>query len=198
MVDVPDSSLVMRVPEEADARSDIWAFGAVLYEMLTGTRAFGGFLKDAAPPVSRRQPLAPATLGSPHRALSREGPLLGLFGTRQPLLLAAASIVAAQFAISRDGLSLGFVATWEGRDRLWVLDLSRDDRHETRFTSDRYIDASPMWSPDGTRIYFRSNRRGLNNIYVKLANASREEVGTRVSAPLPVLFCSPADSRTRR
>jgi serine/threonine-protein kinase len=57
--------------EEADKRSDIWAFGCVLHEMLTGTRAFdgkthaslaGAILKDAPPRVSAVQPLAPSGL----------------------------------------------------------------------------------------------------------------------------------------
>ena len=56
---------------EADARTDIFAFGVVLYEMVTGTRAFTGkthaslissILKDAPRPITEFQPLAPAFL----------------------------------------------------------------------------------------------------------------------------------------
>ena len=42
---------------EADKRSDMWAFGAVLYEMLTGTRAFDGEdMSDTLASVLKSEP----------------------------------------------------------------------------------------------------------------------------------------------
>jgi serine/threonine-protein kinase len=57
--------------KEVDARADIFAFGALVYEMATGKRAFGGssqanvigaILKEDPPPISSLQPMAPPAL----------------------------------------------------------------------------------------------------------------------------------------
>src|SRR6266851_3255648 len=57
--------------KEVDARTDIFAFGAVVYEMVSGKKAFegknqasiiGAILKDDPPPISSLQPMTPPTL----------------------------------------------------------------------------------------------------------------------------------------
>ena len=69
-------------PEQArgkpvDKRADIWAFGCVLYEMLTGRRAFhGDDLTETLAAVVKQQPDltgVPATCRRSDRRVSAEG-----------------------------------------------------------------------------------------------------------------------------
>jgi eukaryotic-like serine/threonine-protein kinase len=56
---------------------------------------------------------------------------------------------------------------------IWLFDFTRGSM--TRLTADPMNDASPFSSPDGSRILFRSNRMGLNDLFAKPANGSRPE-----------------------
>jgi hypothetical protein len=60
-----------------------------------------------------------------------------------------------------------------GNVDVFVVDLAKS--LFTRFTFDKAWDASPVWSPDGTRIVFSSEREGVRNLYIKAANQSANE-----------------------
>jgi len=68
---------------EADARSDLWALGCVLYEMVTGQRAFDGksqaslissIMKDEPRPMTERVPMSPPALDRLVRACLAKDP----------------------------------------------------------------------------------------------------------------------------
>jgi dipeptidyl aminopeptidase/acylaminoacyl peptidase len=56
---------------------------------------------------------------------------------------------------------------------VWLLDLARNVT--TRFTVDPQTDASALWSPDGGRIVFRSNRHGFSELYQKRSSGTEPE-----------------------
>ena len=61
----------------------------------------------------------------------------------------------------------------QNRD-IWLLDFARGTA--TRFTSDPGWDAFPLWSPDGSRIIFTSNRGGTYDLYQRAVNAKGDEL----------------------
>ena len=60
---------------------------------------------------------------------------------------------------------------------LGVFTAPRESRTSDRaaITSDSGDDFSPVWSPDGTRIAFASDRRGVRGLYVKNASGAGDD-----------------------
>jgi eukaryotic-like serine/threonine-protein kinase len=56
---------------------------------------------------------------------------------------------------------------------IWLLESRRGVL--SRFTSDVADDVGPVWSPDGDRIVFSSNRKGIHDLYQKSATAGGSE-----------------------
>jgi Tol biopolymer transport system component len=63
---------------------------------------------------------------------------------------------------------------------IWILDLNRGSR--TRFTFDPADDQDPVWSPDGRRAAWSSDRKGVRDLYVKSASGEGQDEPLLVSS----------------
>jgi Tol biopolymer transport system component len=80
-------------------------------------------------------------------------------------------------AISPDGKKLAFdlVDSQSGNMDVWIYDMVRGLKN--RFTFDPSQDLYAVWSPDGSRIVFGSNRKGHSDLFLKASSgAGAEEI----------------------
>ena len=186
---------------EIDYRSDQFSFGAMLYEMLTGTRAFDGasgvetlfmVVRDEPPPLSVVAPHVPAPVRwIVDRCLSKD-PDDRYTSTRD---------LARDLQYIRDHFSEAGATTPVREDqtatgrlrRIWpvaalvvlaaligggIMAWLRKPVPRT-ITSERYLtysgqDYSPAVSPDGKLIAFASRRDGTQRVWLKQANGGGE------------------------
>ena len=72
--------------------------------------------------------------------------------------------------ISPDGTKAATMHQGQNQIAIWLIDLIHGP--SSRFTFDSTLDATPVWSPDGSSVAWLSNRGGYWGIYQKAADGS--------------------------
>jgi len=81
--------------------------------------------------------------------------------------------------VAPDGRRVAVQRMVQGNTDLWLLDGART----SRLTFDAGADRFPIWSPDGRRLVFDSDRTGVRDLYVKDASGGVE--ARLVASPQP-------------
>jgi eukaryotic-like serine/threonine-protein kinase len=184
---------------EADARTDIWAMGCLLYEVVTGERPFvatspasliGAILKDDPRPMRELKPLTPAPLERLVKTCLARDPderwqnahdlaaELRWIAERQDEIAVTTRHGSGALKLAFAG-GLGALLfaglTWipSGRQPDPTRSILRI-AEAVRFTHETGLFESPSWSPDGTLVAFASNRSGNFEVYVRRADGGHE------------------------
>ena len=88
-------------------------------------------------------------------------------GTTEPLSDELDSLAAPR--LSPDGTRLAITISSSGRSDVWIRDLDRGTQTRLTFEGNN---TSAVWSPDGTRLVFASDRAGTFNLFVKNAEGT--------------------------
>ena len=186
-------------PEQAegkkvDARSDIFSFGALLYEMLTGRRAFRGetrlstlsaILREEPQPIGESTPpelervITRCLRKDPERRIQHMGDVKlalqdlkeesesGRLPGRPPLRPERRWRYAAAIAAGLAVLAAGAALYYFGRARVQPPGTAWVIKPLTSFPG---WETSQTWSPDGTLIAYSHNAEGSMDIYVRPAS----------------------------
>jgi Tol biopolymer transport system component len=206
----------------ADHRSDIFSFGAVLYEMLSKRRAFAGesspevltaILKEDPPALSSSERNLSPALGRIVRRCLEKRPE-DRFHSAHDLALALEAV-----STSAEGIRADVVTPDRRRpmpSRLWVIaattlavllalltawlylrppavELSR--YRFTPFATDAEMEEEGAWSPDGRSIAYLKVLHGREQIFVRSLDADAPVQVTRGSNGAEAPFWSPDSGR---
>jgi len=139
--------------KEADARTDIFAFGATLYEMTTGKKAFSGtsqaslitaIMSSEPAPISTLQPMSPPALD---RVVKK--------------CLAKSGSVAAAPLFSRDGRFIYYSSLGPKRFQIRRRPVRGSGPEETVFEANAY-EAAQDETPDGKTLIVQNTKRSYD------------------------------------
>ena len=183
--------------KEADARSDVFAFGALLYEMVTGRKAFEGksqphliaAIVTANPdPISKTQPATPPALDflvkrclakDPEERLQTATDLVGELqwiaggGAEGDVPAPIAVRRRPPAKIARVALAIVTLLVVAMSLLVFVFPRRTDAREETRFlitVPDMPVAEAVAVSPDGRSIAYSASDGGASAVFVRPVN----------------------------